>query len=106
MPGTVFQYWRVTLPFAGSQEAADELLPDESDDEHPAITARLAAAATARRTREAVFLMVSFQSVRLQQLDGSTLTPQGSLSRQVAYWLECTCSGLSGACPGWRERVS
>src|SRR5882757_7267475 len=63
MPGTVFQYWRVTLPFAGSQEAADEE-PDGAGDEHAASTARLAAAATTappRRMRVAVVLIFSFQ---------------------------------------------
>jgi hypothetical protein len=59
MPGTVFQYWRVTLPFAGAQEAAD-VLPDGAGDEHPASTAALAAAATtARRMRVAVLLIFS-----------------------------------------------
>ncbi|WP_018560074.1 hypothetical protein OH779_37920 [Actinacidiphila glaucinigra] len=60
MPGTVFQYWRVTLPFAGAQESADALLPEGAGDEHPASTAMLAAAATAaRRMRVTVLLMVS-----------------------------------------------
>jgi hypothetical protein len=58
MPGTVFQYWRVTLPFAGAQEAADAL-PDGAGDEHPASTAILAAAATARRMRVTVLLIFS-----------------------------------------------
>jgi hypothetical protein len=59
MPGTVFQYWRVTLPFAGAQEAADVFV-DGEDDEHPASTATLAATATApRRMRVLVLLMVS-----------------------------------------------
>ncbi len=56
---TVFQYWRVTLPFAGSQDAADDS-PDESDDEHPASTRTLAAAVTtARRMRVTVLLIFS-----------------------------------------------
>jgi hypothetical protein len=59
MPGTVFQYWRVTLPFAGSQEVAD-VLADGVDDEHPASTATLAATATtARRMRVTLLLIVS-----------------------------------------------
>jgi len=59
MPGTVFQYWSVTLPFAGSQDAAD-VLADGEDDEHPASRATLAAAATtARRMRVTVLLIVS-----------------------------------------------
>jgi hypothetical protein len=73
MPGTVFQYWRVTLPFAGAQEEAAEELPElPDDDEQPASTAMLATAVTAaaRRTREAVFLMGSFQAVQLQRWTG------------------------------------
>jgi hypothetical protein len=59
MPGTVFQYWRVTLPFDGAQEAAEEL-PDGEGDEHPASTAILAVAAiAARRMRVTVLLIAS-----------------------------------------------
>jgi hypothetical protein len=59
MPGTVFQYWRVTLPFVGAQDDADAL-SDEPDEEHPASTTMLAvAAATARRVRVTVLLMFS-----------------------------------------------
>jgi hypothetical protein len=59
MPGTVFQYWRVTLPFAGAQEAADAS-PDGAGDEHPASTAIPAAAATTeRRIRVTVLLIFS-----------------------------------------------
>jgi hypothetical protein len=58
MPGTVFQYWRVTLPFAGSQEDADASL-DGAGDEHPASTATLAAAATAARLMRVTVLLIS-----------------------------------------------
>jgi hypothetical protein len=59
MPGTVFQYWRVTFPLAGVQEAADAL-SDGADDEQPARATRVAAAETAaRRVRVTVLLMFS-----------------------------------------------
>jgi hypothetical protein len=59
MPGTVFQYWRVTFPLAGVQEAADAL-SEGAGDEHPASTTRVAAAATAaRRVRVTLLLMFS-----------------------------------------------
>ena len=54
MPGTVFQYWSVTLPFAGSQEAA-AALSDGPDEEQPESTAiPVAATMAARRVRVTV----------------------------------------------------
>src|SRR5437879_8009304 len=62
MPGTVFQYWRVTLPVAGAQEGADAAL--DGAVEQAASTATLVAAATtapAKRTRVTELLMLAFQ---------------------------------------------
>src|ERR1700754_542756 len=60
MPGTVFQYWRVTLPWAGSQAEAD-VAPVGAGEEHAESAATLAAAVTTaptRRMRVTVLLML------------------------------------------------
>jgi hypothetical protein len=62
MPGTVFQYWRVTLPVAGAQDDADAVL-DGAGDEQAASTATPVTAATAtpaKRTRVTELLMASY----------------------------------------------
>jgi hypothetical protein len=46
MPGTVFQYWSVTLPWAGVQEA-EEAPFDGAGEEQAASTAAVVAAASA-----------------------------------------------------------
>jgi hypothetical protein len=63
MPGTVFQYWRVTLPVAGAQDADDAVF-DGADDEQAVSSAALVAAAMAtpaRRARVGERLMFAFQ---------------------------------------------
>ena len=90
MPGTVFQYWRVTLPFAGSQDAAaGGASPTESGDEHAASTAMPAAAvktAPARRMRVTVLLMFSFQTTTGDGARPVELTPQAGGFGDAFRW--------------------
>src|SRR4051794_10802328 len=89
MPGTVFQYCRVTGPDDGSHDAAAApLSPVDGWDEEHAVSAATPATtvstAPARRKREVVGVIASFRTTAGGGADRSTLTPGGGLSAPSA----------------------
>src|SRR5690349_6314489 len=84
MPGTVFQYCRVTGLVEGSQDAAAApVSPEDGSDEEQAVSAATAASAsTAPATPEREVVMVSFRTTAGGGADRSTWTPGGDSQRR------------------------
>src|SRR6266702_5023537 len=85
MPGTVFQYWRVTLPVAGAQDDDDAVF-DGADEEQAVSRAALVAAAMAtpaRRARVGEIRIFAFQ----RPADDSRVDVDTSGRGPDAFWL-------------------